>query len=448
MSNFLAVATVTEALRSRVTDAVVASVPGVLVNVTAARPDAIKQDDGNGHVSVFLYRVSPNSSLRNVDLPTRRGSGSLIDRPRVALDLHYLVSFFGPAAEAVPERMLGAMVTRLHSRPVLDTALVEGVVASQPFLAGSDLADAFETVKLTQEPLSLEELSKIWSIFFQVPYCLSVAYRASALLLEEEISTQPALPVRGPTPDPVDPALPPRDGRRIFVETLRPPRIEAVVSAAGDGEPITADGAILIRGTNLRGNPTGVTLGGVAINPPPVDPGDTEIEVALSTPPLPGETRRAGIQGVQVVHERLLGDPATAHRGVESNVFPFVLRPRILSVATENVVADGEFFDGVLVVGVDPAVGEDQRLALFLSELVTPSPPAPLLDHPPRAYRFDQREEADPPEVTTTLRVLFTRVRPADYLVRLQVDGAESQLALGELVVGIQQYTTPAVSVP
>jgi hypothetical protein len=452
VSNFLAVATVTEALRSRVTEAAVAAVPGVQVEVTSARPDAAAQDDGNAHVSVFLYRVEPNAAHRNLDLPTRRHGGALIERPRAPLELHYLLSFFGNDSEAVAERMLGATVARLHARPVLERALLETVIASQPFLAGSDLADAAETVKLTQEPLSLEDLSKLWSVFFQVPYCLSVAYQATTVILEEELSPQSALPVRGPTPD-ADPQpedLEPRnrDGRRIYVETLQRPRIESIVSAVGDREPIVAGGSILIRGFNLRGAQTGVTINGVALVPPPADPGEREIEVALTAPPVPSASLRAGIVGMQVIHERSLGDPEAPHRGVESNAFPVVLRPVVQAVAVEDVVTDGEFHGGVLVLTVSPPVGADQRLAVFLSELVPPSPPAPALDRPPRAYRFDRREEEEPPEATTTLRILFTRVRPADYLVRLQVDGAESVLTLGELAPGIQQYTEPAITIP
>ena len=44
--------------------------------------------------------------------------------------------------------------------------------------------------------LELEELSKLWSVFLRVPYDLSIAYRASVVLISADVSPQVALPVR------------------------------------------------------------------------------------------------------------------------------------------------------------------------------------------------------------------------------------------------------------
>ena len=66
---------------------------------------------------------------------------------------------------------------------------------SFPFLAASNLEVETETVKLTIMPLNLEELSKLWSVFFQSTYNLSVAFQASVVIIDgTEIST-PALRV-------------------------------------------------------------------------------------------------------------------------------------------------------------------------------------------------------------------------------------------------------------
>jgi hypothetical protein len=50
-----------------------------------------------------------------------------------------------------------------------------------------------ERIKLTPLTLSLEDLSKLWSVFFQVPYALSIAYEASVVLIE------PSTPLAVPT---------------------------------------------------------------------------------------------------------------------------------------------------------------------------------------------------------------------------------------------------------
>ena len=75
-------------------------------------------------------------------------------------------------------------------------------------LLPSDLAADVERVKLTQLPLNLEELSKLWSVFFQTTYRLSVAYRGTALLLDGDDPGGDALRVLS---------------RNLYVETLREP---------------------------------------------------------------------------------------------------------------------------------------------------------------------------------------------------------------------------------
>ena len=113
MSNALAIATVTATLQDVLTLATVASgVGGALVR--AVRPDDTANLPPIG-VNVFLYQVSPNTAWRNADLPTRRADGSLLRRPQVALDLHYLFTVYGNDIKYEPQRILGAVVRQLPS---------------------------------------------------------------------------------------------------------------------------------------------------------------------------------------------------------------------------------------------------------------------------------------------------------------------------------------------
>jgi hypothetical protein len=451
MSNFLAIATVTEVLRSLLDEATAGAVTELQLDVTTERPDAIKTDDGRAHVNLFLYQVLPNAAWRNAAVPTRRADGGIADRPLAALDLRYLLTFAGDGGRQVSERLLGAALAELETRPQLSRRHIRDVIQAQqvakPFLALSDLADQVELVKLTQLPLDLEELSKLWSVFFQVPYCLSVAYEASVVLVESVVAPQQALPVRGPAPPDG------RDGRNLYVDPFRHPLIEELVRDAGEGEPVVAGTTLHIRGQRLRGEVTGVTVGGVAVGPLAVAPEDTEIELPLTTPPVPAEALRAGVVGVQVVHQRLLGTPPMPHRGPESNVMPFVLRPTLVAAALENPAPDVDGSrSGELRLTLDPPVGKRQRVVVLLNELVTASPPAPVPTRPPRAYSFEapSRDLPAAPDSSAVIVVPIQRVRPDDYLVRVQVDGAESLLTLGALPAtpAIQQYVAPAVAIP
>ncbi|MDY7092000.1 MAG: DUF4255 domain-containing protein [Acidobacteriota bacterium] len=456
MSNFLAVATVSEVLRSILDEGTTDAVPEVQVNVSILRPDEVDDGDGQGHVSLFLYQVMPHPSLRNQAMPTRSSGGALVRTPQTALTLRYLLTFAGDSSRQVAERLLGAAVAELEARPVLDRDLIRRVIQTQqvskPFLAQSDLVEEVDLVKLTPLALELEELSKLWSVFFQVPYALSVAYEASVVLLEpRRAAPQTALPVHGPVPGPEPGEV--HDGRTLFVDPFRRPLIEAVVPAAGAGEPLVAGSTVTLRGRQLRGEVTHVTVGGRRLAPPPADPGDTEIEVPLTAPPVPEESLRAGVVGVQVVHERLRGEPPVAVRDVESNVAPFVLRPRITAVATDNVEDDDDNTHSAdIELTLEPPVGKRQRVVLVLNELMVSSPPAPPPDRPPRAYSFEapSRDVEGEPESTAQLTIAVSRVRPDDYLVRVQVDGAESLPTLGSLpqTPNVQQYVEPRITLP
>src|SRR5262245_25700129 len=155
MSNALAIATVTRALAQIVRTAVQSVLPGA--DVLTERPDSAPL--GQPRVRLFMYQVSPNGALRNNDLPTRAANGDLMKRPTVALDLHYLLAFYGNEQELEPQRMLGAAVRDIHAKPGLMRHMIEDAIASEPFLAESNLADATEQIKFTPLSLSLEELS-------------------------------------------------------------------------------------------------------------------------------------------------------------------------------------------------------------------------------------------------------------------------------------------------
>src|SRR5215218_3320208 len=312
MSNYLAVATVTATLSRALTTAVGTDVPGA--TVTTLRPnDSTNGTPGRG-VNIYLYQVTPNAAWRNADLPTRREDGQLVQRPQVALDLQYLLSFYGEEVQLEPQRLLGSVVRTLHTRPVLTRQMIRDTVSdvSNDFLASSNLAEEVELIKFTPSPLSLEDLSKLWSVFFQVPYTLSIAYQASVVLIEPEVQTQKALPVRE---------------RNVYVAPFRQPAIERIMSQAGDGQPIVEDRPILagqkliLVGHQLRGEVTRIRIGGVEVEPQTVS--DAQISV-----PLPA-TLRTGLQGVQVVQRIPLGTPPTPHRGFESNMAACVLSPTI-----------------------------------------------------------------------------------------------------------------------
>ena len=91
--------------------------------------------------------------------------------------------------------MLGAAVRNLHARPLLSRQTIQETISNHSELNGSNLADAIERVRFTPAAISIDELSKLWSVFFQTPHALSVVYDANVVLIEAEESGPSALPV-------------------------------------------------------------------------------------------------------------------------------------------------------------------------------------------------------------------------------------------------------------
>ncbi len=411
MSNYLAVATVTGTLQHVLSQAA-AVVPGA--KVSAARPDGAAPAAKEPAINVFLYQVTPNAAYRNCDLPTRRASGGLIQRPQAALTLHYLLSFYGDENNLEPQRLLGAAARQLHAQPLLTQQDIVQTLANPPYdtlLATSNLADQLDLVRFTPLGLSLEELSKLWSIFFQSPYVLSVAYQASAVLIESEDTPQPALPVQT---------------RNLYVMPFHQPVIDRVRSSAGEFAPIFAASMLEIDGKQLQGDVTLVLLGGIERTPLSVS--DKQITLAV-----PADLQ-AGARGLQVIQKLLLGSPppGAPHRGFESNVATFVLRPRITPPIVKTTLPDphGGAPLPALQVTVDLTVGKNQRAVLLLNAAAGAAAHSFLA--PPRA--------AD----GSTLTMAIPGVPGGQYFLRVQIDGAESPVDLDPASVNFG----PTVTLP
>lgn len=79
MSNALAVATVTQALALLIEHNLHPEID-MAVSVETRKPPADPPTDPT--ITVFLYQVTHNPSMRNTDLVTRASDGTLLKRPR------------------------------------------------------------------------------------------------------------------------------------------------------------------------------------------------------------------------------------------------------------------------------------------------------------------------------------------------------------------------------
>jgi hypothetical protein len=450
MSTALAIAAVTAVLKDLLNNGLIdhnVSAGVGEVTVSALPPDRIDASDEDlkkSRLNLFLYQVTPNPGWRNVGLPARNGRGERIDNPPLALDLYYLLTAYG-AEEFHAEILLGYAMQLLHETPVLPRDAIRTALAPPtPVVGGgglppalqalftSDLAEQVEQIKITPQIMNTEELSKLWPAF-QARYRPTAIYQISVVLIDSRRSTKPALPVRE---------------RRVHVIPFKHPVIEQIKSQASPGGPIVDNQPILtgsnlvIAGSQLRGEDTVVQVGGIAVTPAAGEVTDRQIIV-----PIPGGLQ-AGVQGVQVIQRTLLGSPPTPHRGFASNVAAFVLSPRLVApIGIANLQGTGSEPRSARVdLTVDPAIGDTQRVVLLLNELMpSGSPPEEL-----RPYSFSAPSRLpwspplSPPGPSPTISIPISGVQAGDYLVRLQVDGAESPL--GTDAAG--KYNSPVVTIP
>ena len=175
MSNSLAIAAVTATLRRIIDQGIRNELPGT--SVTTKPLD--KAETAANLINLFLYQMTVSAAWRNTDMPRQTKPGET-GQPPLALNLYYLVTAYGKADESSDppqsHRLLGRAMSALHDHPVLSSDDIKSAlpVADQSLY---DLYDQIEHVRITPQPLNLDEMSKLWTSF-QAKYRISAAYLA------------------------------------------------------------------------------------------------------------------------------------------------------------------------------------------------------------------------------------------------------------------------------
>ena len=407
MSNALGIAAVTGVLESRLTALLNArGVTGFVVS-----GDHPASDPGPG-IYIKLARIVPNAALRNLDVPTRRGDGTVVQRPQLALTLHYLLTFVGAAGNYEAERLAGLALTDLHAAPALTPVAIGEYLAGladDHVLKDTDLADQLDRVRFTLLPLDDERLSKAWGLYNQSFYGLTVAYEAGPVLLEAPIEARAALPVAS---------------AGVFVVPVGIPRITKVRSAALDQPVLTLGQELILEGTNLRGPTTWLRIGALTLRV-----ADQQIGVDRIVFPLTAALGLpAGVTSVEIVHQiDVSADPAVTNLrpGATSNAAPFALLP-VVSPGTPAVTATTSGHD--VRLRVTPAPDSAEAASLLLDRVGGGGHASSA------AWRNDGAD------------VVFSVVglTTGTWLARVRVGGATSGLQSG----GSGAYAQPAVTVP
>jgi len=410
MSNHLAIATVTATLQRMLQVAIQREFEGA--RITTVSPSEVGQGTPETGVNIFMYQVSTNPALHNVDVTPMRSRGNTPKR-QAALDLYYMLSCYGNNNELAPQRLLGSVVQAMNDRRVINQEMIQAACqdATLAFLRNSNLSHQVQKINILPLDLNLEDLSKTWSVFFQTPYILSVAYKALVVMVDGRDSLEYALPVRSR-----------QSGQpRPFAAH---PYIEQVMAQSGINTPIVADSTLVIKGKHLKGHPrTQVRMGRTEITPPTIS--DRQITLPLSL--LPAQALQAGTQTIQVIHPlmKIISGKPHGRRGAESKGVPFVLRPRVVQADAGAVIElDDDLVEAPINIQTDLTVGPLQKVVLSMSEWWPATSPRDP-NSPPATYLFDAIVRT---EATCHLQFQCRDIQPREYLLRVLIDGAESLL--------------------
>jgi len=386
MSNALAIAAVTATLDSILGAGVHADPDLSDTALTLLPPDKARTGITSNQLNLFLYQILPNAAWRNQDYPATVKPGET-GMPPLALTLFYLITVFGrdnDNSQPFDHHLLGKAMSILYDHALL------GPDEIKLAFPGSDLERQVDRVRITMQPLSVEEISKLWT-GFATQYRLSVAYQVSVALIESTQGVKTPLPVltqgaqnKGPTSQgnliPPFPAL----------NSVTPPNQQP---SALLGDTLALAG-FMLDGTNI-GVVFDTDLWSAPVEVAPLA-GGTSTALSVTVPNAP-TVWPAGLYTLLVMVQR----PSETFRR-STNQLPVSIAPSMTFLPTSAAAGSVTF-----TVTCSPQVFPGQQVSLLVS---------------------DQELPAGDIAVATNSLSFTATLAAGSYYLRLRVDGVDSPL--------------------
>jgi hypothetical protein len=404
MSNVEAIGAVTATLRNLILDAFRNADDLGATRVTTQPPDQARGTSNVPQLNLFLFQATINGAMRNQPIAQQVKSGET-GWPPLPLDLHYLLTAWGPDNEdVVAQRVLGRAMGVLHDHTVLGSDEIKNA------LPGNDLYRQVERVRITPQPLSIDDISKLWSSL-ATNYRVSSAYEASVVLIESKLQSSAPQPVltRGPR-DTGFPAAANLDPPFPTIMEIQPPNDQP---AGRLGEQVT------ITGFKLDGGSLSVSFANPLVpDLPPLNlpPNDDPTRIVLTLPD-DNDARTGWVAGIYRVSATL---SRTGDQARTTNEIPFSLAPTITAPDPLEAVV-GQDGNATLQLTIKPNVLPDQHASLLLGDRVIPS------------------NAHDSPRNSLTFAVTGVEANQT-FLARLRIDGIDSIFIVVDPHSGLPVY--------
>lgn len=337
-------------------------------------------------LNLYLYKTEVNAAWRNQSLPAMGKSGP----PPLAINLEYLVCAYGEGdREDIAHFYLGAAMRVLHDCTVVPRARLAAEVEGKGLVH-----QQIENIRVSPRPMSVEELSKLWSVL-GTPYRISAAYEVTVLLIESKTPASSGPPVLRRGPD---------DRGPVAITTPPPALLHA--KPATNFPAVRFDEDLVLTGEHLGGGTADAfvrhPLLADAIQLPVSIVSDTEARIHI--PPLGGGVASkwpAGIWTVSLVVTRPNQPKWT------TNEVPFALAPAVTIAPTANNTPNTDF---ELTITAFPQVRAGQKaLVLWDAQQLVPKSIATAAGvDTPTVVKIDVQGDVGP------------------HRVRLRVDGVDS----------------------
>jgi hypothetical protein len=405
MSDYLAVAGVSAILKQTLLDALSLNGPNSIVDptkpaVTVGPPDLIATGaEEPVQLNIFMYYASQNPAFRNMCLPQADSQGNKLSNPPLALNLHYLISAYGKS-EFDAELMLGWAMKVFHENPVYSQSQISQLLSEMSgssvpeiqLLVQTTLASQVESIKVTPESLSNEEIARLW-MAFQTHYRTTTSYQVTVVLIQDSSTVKSNLPVQS---------------RNITTLAMPPPVVKSISpTSIVPGKMLTLTGSYFL---GDKATDTMVQFDGKL---PLVAAASVQDSVVRVIVPAGLE---AGVRSVRVVRQVSFGVSTDPHPGFSSNSLQLFLVPTITTPPPISANINTS-----LILNVTPSVGREQQVSLLVGDYSFTIPTRPL-------------GSADPsPTLSFPIPPDFPYTTPPVALpLRVKVDGVQSQLTLDQ----------------
>jgi hypothetical protein len=142
---------------------------------------ASPKNAGTNRLTLFLYKVTENADLKNrAGVVVPQAGGTLRqERPPLTLDAHYLLTAHAgePADLLAAHRALSRAMRVLYDNGILQGSQLRREAADTGLTASSVL-------RVTLNPITMEDMTRIWSVFPDTQYEISVTYLVTPVEIE------------------------------------------------------------------------------------------------------------------------------------------------------------------------------------------------------------------------------------------------------------------------